>query len=126
MILAGCAGGPLTELAAGRIDSDGGVAAFVRVDSDDHHGRVSLHQTGDCDRSGGHLSVGATPRSYQATPGRSATPPAAQLDEATTGRKWWSEPMTPPDRDTEGSGVRVPCRWACRRNVTRPPRDLVL
>ena len=95
MILAGCAGGPLTELAAGRIDSDGGVAAFVRVDSDDHHGRVSLHQTGDCDRSGGHLSVGAMPRSYQATPGRSATSPAAQLDEATTGRMWWSEPMTP-------------------------------
>jgi hypothetical protein len=37
-----------------------------------------------------------TQRRYQATPGRSATSPAAQLDEATTGRKWWSEPMTPP------------------------------
>ena len=34
------------ELAAGRVDRDGGVAALVRVDSDDHHGRVSLRQLG--------------------------------------------------------------------------------
>jgi hypothetical protein len=27
--------------------------------------------------------------------------PTAQLDEATMGRMWWSEPATPPDRDTE-------------------------
>src|SRR5688500_11959011 len=38
---------------------------------------------GDNDRPGGHLSVGAMPRSYQATPCRSTTSPAAQLDEAT-------------------------------------------
>jgi len=46
------------------------------------------------------------PRSYQATPGRSATSPTAQLDEARIGRTWWSESMTLSDRDTDGRGVR--------------------
>lgn len=46
VILAGCADGSLAEPAAGRIDRDGGVAALVRVDSYDHHGRVSLLQLG--------------------------------------------------------------------------------
>src|SRR5512133_4230843 len=62
---------------------------------------------GDNDRPGGHLSVAAMPRSYQATP-----VPVDHVTSRTTGRSheggrmWWSEPATPPARDTDGSGVR--------------------
>jgi hypothetical protein len=39
--------------------------------------------------------------------GRLTTSPTAQLGEATKGRMWWSEPATPPDRDTEACGLEL-------------------
>ena len=51
------------------VDDDHGVGLLVRVDPQDHHGLVSSHQWGmGTGPVGGHASIGATPRSYQATP----------------------------------------------------------
>ena len=81
MILAGCADGSLAEPAAGRIDRDGGVAALVCVDPTITMVVSPFFSWGDNDRPGGHLSVGAMPRSYQATP-----VPVDHVTNRTTGR----------------------------------------
>jgi hypothetical protein len=61
--------GALAELAAALVDGHDGVGALVRVDPQDHHGRVSSHPWGPgTGPVGGHASMGAGPRSYQATP----------------------------------------------------------
>jgi hypothetical protein len=59
------------------IDGHHGVGALVRVDSQDDHGHIAfaLREQGP---AGGHIPVGATPRSSQATPAgslRSRGPP---------------------------------------------------
>src|SRR4051794_41090215 len=57
------------ELAAPFVDGHHRVGALVRVDPEDHHVPVAFLEvevtTGPV---GGHTSVGAMPRSYQATP----------------------------------------------------------
>src|SRR5438876_12297614 len=79
---AGCA---LRELSALFVDRDDRVAALVRVDPDDHHDVVSFRFGGARSGSaGGHIPVGATPRSSQATPaGPTSVVRAAQRTPAT-------------------------------------------
>jgi hypothetical protein len=43
MVGGGSADGAFTKLAAALVDGDDGVGALVRVDPQDHHGRVSSH-----------------------------------------------------------------------------------
>src|SRR4029450_10324199 len=65
----GGADGAFTKLAAALVDGNDRVGALVRVDPQDHHGRVSSHRGGrGTGPVGGHGSMGGTPRSYQATP----------------------------------------------------------
>src|SRR5918994_5165267 len=107
MILAGCASRPFPELAASLVDCDGGVAALVRVDPQNHHGPVSLHDGATRTGRRAHLSGGdATLLSSHS--GRS-------------GRPRWPHKRTKPkrqgvverasgagtDADTDGRGVRV-------------------
>lgn len=59
--------GGLIELAAGLVDRDDGVGVLVRINPEQHHAGVSFAR-GDLGSAGGHTSVGALPRSSQATP----------------------------------------------------------
>jgi hypothetical protein len=59
--------GGLAELTAGLIDGHDGVGVLVRINPEQHHGGVSFVR-GDLGSAGGHTSVGALPRSSQATP----------------------------------------------------------
>ncbi|GAA4556180.1 hypothetical protein GCM10023175_57830 [Pseudonocardia xishanensis] len=69
MVGRGRAEGAFAELTAVVVDDDDGVAALVCVDAENHHRSVSLSfAVGATGPAGGHSSVGAVPRSYQATP----------------------------------------------------------
>ena len=67
----GFLGRDLAELAAEMVDRDDGVGALVRIDPQCHHDGSPFFfrvEVGRENRSVGHISVGAMPRSYQATP----------------------------------------------------------
>ena len=67
------------------VDGDHGVGALVRVDPEDHHVLVAFHDRGgDKGPVGGHTSVGAMPRSYQATPAGPACPRGGTHDVTAT------------------------------------------
>ncbi|WP_237769063.1 hypothetical protein, partial [Actinopolymorpha cephalotaxi] len=85
------------ELTTEVVDRDDGVAALVSIDSEYDHGTcLPLHSVmGDRTGRWAQLSWGdATLLSSHA--GRSSrTRTAAQLDMATNGTEWWSEPAEP-------------------------------
>ncbi len=61
-----CAGrrdGLLTDLATHRIDGDARVRALVNIGSNNNHGGCLLHCEVTVEPVGGHISVGAMPRS---------------------------------------------------------------
>ncbi|GAA8854360.1 hypothetical protein DUHN55_46850 [Helicobacter pylori] len=62
--------GDLPDLLADRIDRDERVRALVYIGSNNNHGGCLLHLISDWTVGpvGGHISVGAMPRSYQVTP----------------------------------------------------------
>ena len=86
------------ELAAPLVDDHHRVGALVRVDPEDHHVPVAFLDvevtTGPV---GGHTSVGAMPRSYQATPAGPACPRGGTHDEWP--RRAATFRANPPDTD---------------------------
>src|SRR5215472_16170932 len=65
------AGGPhdlLAQLLADLVDGHKRVRALVPIGSNNNHGGCLLHCEVTVGPVGGHISVGATPRSYQVTP----------------------------------------------------------
>src|SRR6516165_538844 len=57
-----------TELAARLVDSNEGVRPLVHIGSNNNHGGCLLLGEVMVGPVGGHISVGAMPRSYQVTP----------------------------------------------------------
>ena len=62
-----CRDGGLAKLTAGLVDGHDGVGVLVRINPEQHHAGVSFVR-GDLGSAGEHTSVGALPRSSQATP----------------------------------------------------------
>ncbi len=58
----------LPEFAPDLVDGDEGVRALVYIGSNNNHGGCLLHCEVTVGPVGGHISVGAMPRSYQVTP----------------------------------------------------------
>jgi len=73
----------LPDLLADRVDSDERVRPLVYVSANNNHGGCLLHLISDWTVGpvGGHISVGAMPRSYQVTPaGPSHRSPAKRMN----------------------------------------------
>ena len=69
------------EFAAHLVDGDEGVRALVYIGSNNNHGGCLLHCEVTVGPVGGHISVGAVPRSYQVTPaGPSHLMPTKRMD----------------------------------------------
>src|SRR5215831_17033651 len=84
VISRGRAGRALSKLPAMRVDDHRRVAALVRVDPNHHHHPGLSFQCRGSGSVGGHIPVGATPRSSQATPaGPTIAVRAAQPKPAT-------------------------------------------
>jgi hypothetical protein len=75
--------GGLAKLTAGLVDGHDGVGVLVRINPEQHHAGVSVVRE-DFGSAGGHTSVGALPRSSQATPVGHDTAMAAQPSQATS------------------------------------------
>ena len=58
----------LTEFAANLVDCNKRMRALVDIGSNNNHGGCLLHCEVTVGPVGGHISVGAMPRSYQVTP----------------------------------------------------------
>jgi len=58
----------LAELLTDPVDGDEGMCALVDIGSNNNHGGCLLHCEVTVGPVGGHISVGAMPRSYQVTP----------------------------------------------------------
>src|SRR5690606_24351111 len=91
----------LPELAAGLIDRHERVGALVHVGADNNHGGCLLHLISDwtVGPAGGHISVGAVPRSYQVTPAGSLTPSAGTTHARQPEDDTEAMSQTPGDRD---------------------------
>src|SRR5690606_6610389 len=91
----------LPELAAGLIDRHERVGALVHVGADNNHGGCLLHLISDwtVGPAGGHISVGAVPRSYQVTPAGSLTPSACTTHARQPEDDTEAMSQTPGDRD---------------------------
>ena len=71
----------LAQLPAHLIDRNERVGALVDISTNDNHGGCLLHSRGTVGPVGGHISVGAMPRSYQVTPAGPSHPlPAKRMD----------------------------------------------
>src|SRR4051794_28375886 len=83
----------VAKFARGLVDADEGVAALVHISTDDNHEGCLLLRRGTVGPVGGHISVGAVPRSYQVTPaGPSHRPPAKPHKANPEGRQARNEP----------------------------------
>ena len=88
-----------SEFATNVVDGDEGVRALVNIGSNNNHGGCLLHCEVTVGPVGGHISVGAVPRSYQVTPaGPSHLVPTKRMD---ANPKTASDSMsqTPGDQD---------------------------
>ena len=71
----------LGQLAADLVDGNEGMRALVYIGSNNNHGGCLLHCEVTVGPVGGHISVGAMPRSYQVTPaGPSHLVPTKRMD----------------------------------------------
>ena len=71
----------LPELASHLVDGDKRMGALVHIGSNNNHGGCLLHCEVTVGPVGGHISVGAVPRSYQVTPaGPSHLMPTKRMD----------------------------------------------
>src|SRR3954454_5337771 len=85
--------GLVAELAGGLVDPDEGVGPLVHITTDDNHEGCLLLRRGTVGPVGGHISVGAVPRSYQVTPAGPSHRSSAKPHKANpTGRQARIEP----------------------------------
>src|SRR5690625_5019316 len=91
----------LPELAAGLIDRHERVGVLEHVGADNNHGGCLLHLISDSTvgPAGGHISLGAVPRSYQVTPAGSLTPSAGTTHARQPEDDTEAMSQTPGDRD---------------------------
>jgi hypothetical protein len=85
---------PLTELAADGIDRDERVRALVYIGTDNNHEGCLPSLRGMVGPVGGHISVGAMPRSYQVTPAGPSHPAPAKRVQISRRRQALYEPGT--------------------------------
>jgi hypothetical protein len=98
----------LTQPASSIIDRDERMSLLVNISTNDNHGGclLSLISDGRSEPVGGHISVGAKPRSYQVTPAGSFTPADGKTHERhqTRGTHAKSQPTSAKDPTTASNG----------------------